>query len=137
VGWLEHVALPEAGLRLVAKLDTGAKSSAIDAEDVEPFERDGARWVRFTTRGGKRGGRARLEGRVVGEARVRSSLGRQSRVEVELSACVAGGRRNLTFTLARRQGLNYPVLLGREAMVGWLAVDPSRTFTVEPGCDVR
>ncbi len=137
VGWLERVLLPEGGVRLVAKLDTGAKSSAIDAEDVELFERGGATWARFSTRAGKHGARAKVEARVVGETKVRSSLGRQARLEVELEACVAGERRRLTFTLSRRREMNYPMLLGREAMERWLAVDPSRTFTVEPGCDAR
>src|SRR5690349_10189800 len=45
VGWLEPVVFPDTGLRLVAKLDTGAKTSALDAEDVTPFSKDGEAWV--------------------------------------------------------------------------------------------
>ena len=47
-GWREWIHLPELGLGpLVAKLDTGARTSALHAEDLSFFERDGLRHVRF------------------------------------------------------------------------------------------
>ena len=47
-GWREWIHLPELGLGpLVAKLDTGARTSALHAEEMAFFERDGLRHVRF------------------------------------------------------------------------------------------
>ena len=50
VGWMEYVDLPDLGLlNLKAKIDTGARTSAIHATDIEAFKKRDEDWVRFTT----------------------------------------------------------------------------------------
>lgn len=138
-GWLEKVVLPDTGLEVTAKLDTGAKTSSIDAEDVEPFDRDGEPWVRFGVRTGKglTGELRRFEARLVGEKVIRGALGRQQRMLVDLWLCVAGERRRVLFTLVDRDEMNYRVILGRRALEGRLLVDSARTYLLAPGCEAR
>lgn len=135
VGWLEPLVFPETGLRVVAKLDTGAKTSVLDAEDVSEFQRDGEPWVRFGLRKKRGQGSAHVfEARVVGERKVRAAVGVATRKLVDLWVCVAGERRRILFALGRRDAMNYRVILGRRALEGRLLVDAERKFTSEPGC---
>ena len=51
IGWQERVDLPQIGLTgLKAKIDTGARTSALHATDIRRFERDDVPWVRFHSR---------------------------------------------------------------------------------------
>ncbi len=52
IGRLEMVTLPTIGMSLCAKIDTGARTSALHAEDIEVYEEEGHLWVSFTTRCG-------------------------------------------------------------------------------------
>ena len=52
-GWLETVILSPWQTRLRAKLDTGAKTSSIHAENIKIFTRDGQQWVSFNLPQGK------------------------------------------------------------------------------------
>jgi hypothetical protein len=135
VGWLEPLVFPDAQLRLTAKLDTGAKTSALDAEKIEFFERDGERWARFQIRRRRGSDDVRtFEARVVRDRSIRSANGREVRPVVDLWVCLAGQRRRVLFTLGNRSHMNYRVILGRRALEGRLAVDAARKFTTEPGC---
>jgi hypothetical protein len=137
VGWLESIVFPDSKLRVVAKLDTGARTSAIDAEGIEPFEKDGEAWVRFGVRRKRGEGEPKkFEARLIGSRKVRGALGKDARPLVDLWVCVAGERRRILFTLSERGNMNYRVILGRRALEGRLLVDSARKFTSDPGCPV-
>jgi len=50
VGWIEHAVLSSSRLPFLAKLDTGARTTSISAQDIQRFRKNGASWVRFTAR---------------------------------------------------------------------------------------
>lgn len=134
-GWLETLTFPDNGLEVTAKLDTGAKSSAIDAESVESFEKDGQPWVRFAVRSKKESDDKKwFEARVTGKKRIRTSFGRETRRTVNLWVCLGGRRQRVLFTLGERERMNYRVILGRRALEGRLLVDSELKFLLSSTC---
>lgn len=131
-GWREWVSLPELGVAWVkAKLDTGARSSAVHAWDVHEFERDGAAWVRFELHPWQRSDLDAVEVELpISDRRtVRSSTGHEEdRFVVETVIRVAGQDLRAELTLANRDEMGFRMLVGREALRGALLVDPGRSY---------
>lgn len=122
LGWREWIELPEWGLRLRAKMDTGAKSSSLDVESLELLA--GGR-VRFGVRRGRSGGRVRKVTAVLeGMTRVRSSNGvSERRAVVKTVMRLAGVEKEIVITLTDREKMQHRMLLGREALRGDFLVD--------------
>ena len=142
LGWREWVSFPDWGIRaLKAKIDTGARTSAIHAADIETFERDGVDWVSFTAHPWQRNDddARRVEARLVDERDVTSSSGTTSRrLVVSASVDLAGEPHEIELTLTRRDDMGFRMLLGREAMRGRYLVDPSRSYlTGRPPASLR
>jgi hypothetical protein len=142
IGWREWVAFPEWGLEAVkAKIDTGARTSAIHAYDIEEFERDGLRWVRFEIHPWQRNADdARMvEAVLVDQRHVTSSSGSKSlRPVVRAVIDLAGAPHEVEITLTRRDEMGFRMLLGRKAMAGHYVIDPSLSYaTGRPERSVR
>lgn len=131
-GWREWVSLPEIGVPWIkAKLDTGARSSAIHAFDLEEFERDGDAWVRYSVHPWQANDDdpVQVESRVLDTREVRSSSGHsEERLVVPMTLRLM--RREITaeLTLSRRDEMGFRMLVGREALRQGLVVDPSRSY---------
>jgi len=129
-GWREKILIDGMEKSLNAKLDTGALTNSIHAEEKELFERDGKKWVRFiaTDPGSKKSPRVRLEAPLVRVARIKEPGGEsQPREVVRLSFKIGDKKMRGDFTLNNRSNMLSPILLGRTTVreLGW--VDPSRT----------
>lgn len=137
IGYLEDVVVYPWKLRMKAKVDTGAKSSSIDALNILPFKRDGADWVRFTVAGdGEEVWRFRLP--VVRIARIRrAGAPTVRRYVVELGLCLGPVYKKTEVNLINRSGMNYRMLIGRMFMAGDFVVDPGTAFVTRPACDAR
>lgn len=133
-GWREWVLVGDLKMKLSAKLDTGALTSSIHAEEKELFERDGKKWVRFivTDPGEEKSPRTRIEAPLVRIAHIKDP-GRKSeaREVVRLNFTIGERKLRADFTLNNRSNMLSPVLIGRSTIkeIGW--VDPSRAYLAD------
>jgi hypothetical protein len=132
VGWREWLSLPELGIaRIKAKVDTGARTSALHAFDVEPFEVEGEPWVRFRVHPGQRDAVTTVEAAapLVDEREVRSSSGKATFRPVVRARAVLGEHDwPIEITLVRRDLMGFRMLLGRQAVRDRFLVDAGRSF---------
>jgi hypothetical protein len=136
LGWVENAQLPDPGLLLKAKLDTGAETSSLDARILKKFRQAGKRWIRFSVADRESG-----EEFVIVRERVRTigvvqhDGSRQTRPVVMLKICIAGQLLETEVSLIDRSAFNYPLLLGRSALASFALIDASNTFLSQPGCE--
>jgi hypothetical protein len=131
-GWREWIALPELDVRWVkAKLDTGARSSAIHSYDLEEFSRQGVPWVRFQIHPWQRSDldAVDVELPIVDRRVVKSSTGHEEeRPVVRTSIRVLDRDLDAELTLTNRDEMGFRMLVGREALRGAILVDPGRSY---------
>lgn len=131
-GWREWVSLPGDGVPWVkAKLDTGARTSAIHAFDLEEFEKDGDAWVRYSIHPWQRSdaGAVDVERKVHDVRSVRSSSGyAEERFVVMMDIRLVGRTITAEVTLSRRDEMGFRMLVGRQALRQGLVVDPGRSY---------
>ena len=133
-GVIEPVAVGASGLVVDAKLDTGADTCSLSARDLEQFDRDGAKWVRFRVAAGE-GQSATLEAPVVRTVRIRRENGASpARPVVRLPLCLAGIKREVEVSLTDRRRFAYPALIGRNFLAGYVVVDAARERITTPDC---
>lgn len=122
IGWREWVEFPEWGLRMRAKADTGAKSSAIDCAEITelPGER-----VRFTVRLDRRETKLiTLEAPIAKRTHVRSSTGHgHDRIFIETTMRLAPVEKRILVSLSCRKNMIHRLLLGRETLKQHFLVD--------------
>ncbi len=132
VGWREWLQLPELGIECIkAKIDTGARTSALHAFELERIEIEGRPWVRFLAHPLQRDIETTVEVTVplIGERRVKPSTG-QASLRPVISTRVVLGKRSwpIDITLVNRDVMGFRMLLGRRAIRRRLLVDPARGF---------
>jgi ribosomal protein S6--L-glutamate ligase len=132
IGWEEWVALPDLGLPAIkVKVDTGAKTSALHAFQIEPFGSPIAPMVRFGIHPipGRDDTEIYCSAPVVDRREVTSSNGERE-TRFVIGTCLRIGERDwpIEVTLTNRQNMAYRMLLGRQAIREDMRVDPSASF---------
>lgn len=121
IGWRELVAFPEWGIKGVeAKIDTGARTSALHVEDITRLKGDRVRFHVILSRDNPKA-RVEAEAPIVRTARIRSSTGHlQVRYVVRARIRVGPHKRKIEVSLVRRHEMLCRMLLGRTALDGFL-----------------
>lgn len=130
VGWREWASLPELGIDAIKmKVDTGARTSAIHAFEVESFKRDDTEWVRFSLHPIQDQPQVTVcEAPVLDRRVVTDSGGHKEERPVILTEIDLGGRRwPIEITLTDRETMKFRMLLGRTAMTE-IRVEPTESF---------
>jgi hypothetical protein len=134
IGWREWVVIEGLGLPPIkAKIDTGARTSALHAFKVRGFTRRGQRWVRFRVHPhqGDQQIAMSCEARVVDRRKVTDSGGHTSlRYVILCPLRMQGHTWPVELTLTNRDSMRFRVLVGRTALKGRFLVDPGRSFVL-------
>jgi len=137
IGWREWLALPDLGLPgIKAKVDTGARTSALHAYFVEPYHEGGVEFVRFGVHPLPRRSQVfRICQAPVKECRLVTDSGghREERYVIETSVQLGVFSFTTELTLTNRDTMKFRMLLGRAALqqMGAL-VDPVRSYLGGP-----
>lgn len=134
LGWREWVSLPDLGLhRIKAKVDTGARTSAIHAFALRTYEQDGQERVEFRMHPNQKdNGTVVVCDAAVVDKRVVSDSGghKEERLVIETTLLIGGHSWPIEATLTGRDDMLFRMLLGRTAIKRRAVVNPARSYVV-------
>lgn len=131
IGWREWIGLPDFGIaEMRAKIDTGARTSALHAVGLKRFARDGEPWVLFRLPIPGVPESSVFEARILGERDIRNTSGEFERRIVIVTTVLLGRHRwHVETSLADRAKMEFEMILGRTAVRGRnILVDPARSY---------
>jgi hypothetical protein len=132
VGWREWVSFPEIGIkRIKAKIDTGARTSALHAFDIEQYSKGTQKFVQFKVHPLQRNNHksVTVRAKVAEMRRIKDSGGNITERPVIVTDLKIGDAVfPIEITLINRDEMGFRLLLGRSAVKNLFFVDPGRSF---------
>ncbi|NES72331.1 MAG: ATP-dependent zinc protease [Okeania sp. SIO2D1] len=132
IGWREYLNLPELRVsQIKAKIDTGARSSALHAFEIETFEEAGRQKVRFKIHPLQKDDSQTIcaQADILTRREVRNSGGKaELRIFIETIVELGGQRWPVEMTLTNRDVMGFRMLLGRQAVRQRFLVDPGGSY---------
>lgn len=132
MGWREWITLPELHIdKIKAKVDTGARTSALHAFSLQPFEEGGQRKIRFCIHPLQHNNELAITcvADVVDKRPVTDSGGHtEERYVILTPITIAGQTWPIEITLTERENMLFRMLLGRSALKRRFVVNPARSF---------
>ena len=134
IGSEEWCAIPQLGIHAIkVRVDSGAKTSALHAFNIQPFTRANSPWVAFEIHPvqDNRKIALRCEAPVADRRVVKNTSGQgERRYVIKVPLRMADQAWDIEITLTNRDSMGYRMLLGREAMNGRILVDPSDSMVL-------
>jgi len=132
VGAVEWAMVEPSGLTMEARIDTGAETTSIHAEDVRLVERDSKRYVQFNLIDPATGEKVAQEIRLRRRVWIKQfEIQKEKRFVVKMWITLGEVRERVDVTLSDRQAMEYPLLVGRNFLTDALVVDVSRHHTLD------
>ena len=132
LGSEEWCSFPELGIPAIkARVDSGAKTSALHAINIAPFIKEGENWVKFDINPIQNNLKTVIhcEAKLIDKRVVKSSSGfREQRYVIQTKLAIGNGIWEIEMTLTNRDSMGFRMLLGREAMSGRILVDPEQKY---------
>lgn len=136
-GYVEKATLVDKNLTVSAKMDTGAKSSSLSAINIEGIEQDGKQYLKFTVP--SKAGNVEFVAPYLGKVKIKARVGENnsipepiSRPVVLIKIRVGAEEHEIVVNLTNRKRFNYPLLLGRDAIIAFSGlVDPGAVFKIK------
>jgi len=133
-GWREWVSLPELGIsRIKAKIDTGARTSALHAFEVRPYSENGRDRVEFRIHPVQKDKTSVITctADVIDERIITDSGGhREQRFVIRTELKIGAHHWPIEVTLTARDDMLFRMLIGRTALKGHAIVNPSRSYVI-------
>ena len=132
IGWRENVTLPKLNIPFIkAKIDTGARSSALHAFNIREQERDGKKIIQFQVHPLQRDNRTTVttEAELLEYRKIRNSGGiAQLRPVIKTQIELGKQIWSIELSLTDRDVMGFRMLLGRQAVRNKFLVDPGKSF---------
>lgn len=134
IGWREWVGLPDLRVSAIkAKIDTGARTSAIHAWNITEHEEPDGPWVSFDLHPEQRNNKIIVpcRARIHDRRKIRSSNGQiETRIIIQTTLQLGENTWPIDISLTNRDAMGFRMLLGRAALRRRVRIDPGRSFLI-------